>query len=412
MSVFNAPHFLRHIGMPTLREFVEEHVLGKYLIIDWQQDEAGLPAAVNDAVEALGERLEHEANEQLREDITEALGYWYDDLRRCHLLANELAEQEFRTRCWSDDEARAAFTDRDGREKAMWMFSFRNDAFRQVELHLAFAAKTNGRYWKKHRIDAGIDPLANRAALEAFGQAVAGLYERTGAGKATHVEVSKRDGQVQITLYVEGPVTAWAHFSQQSFSRITTRIALETALLYEPQTGVVETVVKGGAKYHKEVLRLFGTHVAGRELAPEEVQPQHYRLNALRDDLEPFEDWERYGVRKVRLRRACFSPKSSPGERVQFEALPDETMPDAISLARQRLLSSHSFESEYDLVGATLMVYPLEKIRGGRFSFDVKASGSSTIKNLQPKYQIIAQRVLEALNIVDVPLPEVEAISA
>ena len=44
------------------------------------------------------------------------------------------------------------------------------------------------------------------------------------AGKATHIEVSQREHHIQITLYVEGPVTALAHFSQNHFSRITTRI--------------------------------------------------------------------------------------------------------------------------------------------------------------------------------------------
>ena len=53
MSVFNPPHFLRHIGMPTLREFTEAHVLGSHLTLDWTQEEGTLPAMVSQAVEAL-----------------------------------------------------------------------------------------------------------------------------------------------------------------------------------------------------------------------------------------------------------------------------------------------------------------------------------------------------------------------
>ena len=49
MSVFNPPHFLRHIGMPTLREFTEAHVLGPHLTLDWTQEEATLPAMVSQA---------------------------------------------------------------------------------------------------------------------------------------------------------------------------------------------------------------------------------------------------------------------------------------------------------------------------------------------------------------------------
>ena len=57
MSVFNPPHFLRHIGMPPLREFTEAHVLGPYLTLDWTQEEATLPAMVSQAVEALATEL-------------------------------------------------------------------------------------------------------------------------------------------------------------------------------------------------------------------------------------------------------------------------------------------------------------------------------------------------------------------
>ena len=124
MSVFNPPHFLRHIGMPTLREFTEAHVLGPYLTLDWTQDEATLPAMVSQAVEALATELPtREMPPEARKATADALGYWYDDLRRCHLMANSLAVEEFLLTCADDEEVLAAFADRDDREKAMWMFT-------------------------------------------------------------------------------------------------------------------------------------------------------------------------------------------------------------------------------------------------------------------------------------------------
>jgi predicted small secreted protein len=86
-----------------------------------------------------------------------------------------------------------------------------------------------------------------------------------------------------------------------------------------------------------------------------------------------------------------------------------------LALARTRLKVSHAFEAEYNLDGATLMVYPTEKTRRGHFSFNVYSSGSSTIKNLSAKHQPMAQAVLRALNVVDgdepapTPAPEPEA---
>jgi hypothetical protein len=402
LSVFNPPHFLRHIGMPTLQEFTEAHILGPHLNVDWSQEAGLLPALVTQAVETLASELPtQEISPEERKTITESLGHWFDDLRRCHMMANPLAVQEFLNVCTGDDAVLLAFNTRDDREKALWMFTLRDEAFRQAELHLSFMAKTNGKYWKKHRIEAGLDPTGDRTALEAFSHAVAALYKKAGAGKATHIEVSQREGNVQITLYVEGPVTALAHFSQNHFSRITTRIALETALLYHPETGFVETIVKGGAKNHKAVLQLFGEHLLKQMIRPEEIEPQRYRLNALRDGLNPFEDWAPYGIRKVRLRRAMFTPMGGTGVTLNIEAPEVESQSDALAIARKRLKVSHAFEAEYNLDGATLMVYPTEKTRRGHFSFNVFSSGSSTIKNLSVKHQPMAQAVLRALNVID-----------
>lgn len=408
MQIFNPPHFLRHIGMPTLREFTEAHPLGQHLALDWTGDASALPAMVHEAVETLAAQLpSREMADEERQAIAQRLGHWYDDLRRCHLLSNAHAQQEFLLLCADDEEVLTAFADRDEREQAMWIFTHRPEIFRQVELHLAFLAKTNGKYWKKHRIEAGLNPTADRAALQAFSQAVADLYKKVGAGNSTHIEISRRQHHIQITLYVEGPITALAHFTQNHFSRITTRIALETALLYDPQTGFVETIVKGGARNHKAVLQLFGRHLIGHEIEPEEIEPKRYRLNALRDGLAPFEDWDRYGIRKVRLRRAQFTPMGSTGLSLSIEAPEAEDQPDALEIARARLKVSHAFESEYNLDGATLMVYPTEKTRRGHFSFNVFSSGSSTIKNLSAKHQPMAQAVLRALNVIDgeEPLP-------
>lgn len=404
MSVFNPPHFLRHIGMPTLQEFTEAHILGPYLNIDWSQQADSLPALLTQTVETLASELStKEITPEERKAITEALGLWFDDLRRCHLMANPLAVQEFLNVGGDDDDddVFAAFSTRDDREKALWMFAFRDKAFRDAELHLSFLAKTNGKYWKKHQIQAGLDPTQDRTLLETFSHAVAKLYKKAGAGQATHIEVSKREDSIQITLYVEGPVTALAHFTQNHFTRITTRIALETALVYHPASGTVETIVKGGAKNHKAVLQLFGTHVVHQEIKPEEIEPKRYRLNALRDGMEPFEDWGSIGVEKARLRRATFSRMGSTGVRFSIEAPEAKEQLDAVAIARDRLKVEHSFEAEYTMEGATVLVYTDGKGHRSHFSFDVYASGSSTIKNLSIKNQPLAQAVLRALNVIE-----------
>lgn len=57
MKVFNARHFLRHISMPTLRQFTDGHVLGARLNLDWSSPADSLPAGVGDSVQDLETRL-------------------------------------------------------------------------------------------------------------------------------------------------------------------------------------------------------------------------------------------------------------------------------------------------------------------------------------------------------------------
>lgn len=329
---------------------------------------------------------------------------WYDDLRRVHLLANDLAVRAFQSACQADQQALDAIADLDSSERSLWIFCNRDQIFREVELQLAFQAKANGKYWKKHRVQSGLDLTSDRERLEAFGNEVAKLYKSAG-GKSTHIECSRpsSDGSVQLTLYVEGPITALTHFTDRKFNRVTTRIALETALVYQPTTGVIETVVLGGAKNHTAVLELFGKYVVGQEITPKEIEKTRFRLNELRNGLETFEDLSIHGVEKVRLRRGQFKPVESTGISIRIEASADPEQDDAITLARNTLNTLHAFETEYHLDGASFIVrlFPEAGKKPKQFSFDVSSTGSSTIKNLSQKNQAIANVVLQSLNVIE-----------
>ena len=407
MKIFSQAHFLRHVSMPTLREFTDAHVLGSSLSIDWEAPADGLATQINDAVNALEALLQDaEHAPEASETVECNLHLWHDDLRRVHLLSNELATKEFQLTCAQDPAVRAAFADRDMREQALWIFTFRNKVFRDVELHLAFQAKANGKYWKKHRIPAGLALTKDRDRLELFSREVAQLYAKSGGGKSTHIEVSQHASgdSAQITLYVEGPVTALTHFTDNHFKRMTTRIALETAVVYQQSTGIVESVVKGGAKNHQAVLALFGRYVVGHAIKPEEIEKARYKLNELRDGLlAPVEDLSSIGVDKIRLRRAKFAPRGSTGVTLQIEASAENGQDDAINLARKTLTVQHAFEAEYNMEGASVLVLmrAVGKKTAKHFSFNVYSAGASTIKNLTRQNQLIANAVLKSLNVID-----------
>lgn len=410
MTIFNPSHFLRHISMPLLRESMESHPLGARLSIDWACPEEALSGQIIEAVDTLDTSLQDcDLSKEYIAAVRHDVLVWHDDLRRVHLLANDLAVNAFQSACQADPQALDAIADRDNRERSLWIFSNRDQIFRDVELQLAFQAKANGKYWKKHRIQAGLDLTRDRDRLEAFGNEVAKLYKSAGGGKSTYIECSRpgSDGSIQLTLYVEGPITALTHFTDRKFNRVATRIALETALVYQPATGVIETVVLGGAKNHTAVLELFGKHVVDQEIELREIEKTRFRLNTLRNGLETFEDLSIHGVENVRLRRGQFKPVESTGISIRIEATADRDQDDAITLAHKTLTTQHAFETQYHLDGASFIVrlFPQAGKKPKQFSFDVSSTGSSTIKNLSQKNQSIANAVLQSLHVIEAEEP-------
>ena len=408
MKIFNAAHFLRHIRPAILGEFAQAHSLAKNFSPNWFDGPTeAIHLKLNHAVATLGMKLSSDELPATQKGEIECdLYIWQEDLRRAHDVASDEGIREIQLTLASDTQALIALEGLDPKEQALWLLTHREQAFRDVELRLAFAAKVNGRYWKVHKILPNLIPTADPASLQAFCKSVCALYQQSGAGLGSHIEVSKRefDGSVQFTLYVEGPVKAIAQFCEHDFKRIAVRVALETALVYHPATGVVETVVKGGVKNHATVLKLFALHVAQTELLPEAIEPKKFKLNAISDRmLAPSQDWSVHGIEKVRLRRAKFTPANCKDSTIQVEVSAEKNCDDAIIVAREKLKAVNSFNGEFNMDRATLTVYTQDVAsqRFGQFSFDLYASGSSTIKNLSQRNQFLANQVLCALGVVE-----------
>lgn len=143
MLVFNDRHFMRHISMPTLREFTQQHQINPRLNVNWEAAADSLHALIGQNLDQLEEALSQgELDVEERKALEHDLMLWHDDLRRAHCMSNAQAVQEFRSICAGDPMALTAFENRTEREIALWMLAFRDKAFRDAELHLAFQAVT------------------------------------------------------------------------------------------------------------------------------------------------------------------------------------------------------------------------------------------------------------------------------
>ena len=147
---------MRHVSVPRLQAFTQAHPIAEHLRFDWQQSPEAIPGRLNAAVAELLATAKGQSSEDEAASVCHAVFLLQDDLRRVHLLSNEAAGFEFRVGLSDDPQALATIGQCDARDQALWVFYERPQLFRDVELHLAFQAKANGRSWKKHRIEPGL----------------------------------------------------------------------------------------------------------------------------------------------------------------------------------------------------------------------------------------------------------------
>lgn len=384
MKIFNPTHLLRQIPKSSLEAFFRDRGYIAHLAIDWSQAEAAI-------ANALGAALADEENLEISADI-------HHEMQRVFRMANDAGIKAMHNACGVDNELIEYFDSAvNNHDRALWMLQNREDKFRAAELQLAFQGKTNGKLWKKHKIPPGMTLSRTRAELDAFGDAIAQLYRKDGAGRKHHVEIHDRhiDGLIQLSFYVEGPKSDSTEFGNDGFLRRPIRPAIETGLLYDPATGEIESVVTGGVRNHQKVLEIFGEHVLKQNIEPILIEKQTYFLNNLRGGIELF-DPAALGIEKARLRRGKFSRKDQSGIAFAIESSPEMNAPDAAAIAKSGLRVDSSIEAEFNLNAVTIVVYRTDPNTGkpSHFSFDCTSGGSSTIKNLSAENAKIAHALL------------------
>lgn len=389
MKVFSPGYLLQHIAKATLQAFFSSKPtwLTALGAVDWSQDDPVLADTLRQAMATADDNVRAEMHQLLQ---------------RAFRMGNEKAVEAMRNACAEDAEVIESFgLLANDKERSLWLLMTRPKKFQDAELVLEFNGKINGHSWRPNKIPAGIDLRALRAELEQFAQQLCALYKPEGAGARASVEITDRylDDAIQVTCYIEGPRHDSPEFGDAGFVRRPIRPALETALVYYPKTGRVETVVRGGREKHKVVLKLFTDRVMKRPVDPEEIQREPFSLHTITHGIST-NHAAQAGLEFAKLRRAKYALSAMSGITFLIEASPHQQAPDAASLARDNLKIRKGFDSDFDLIWATILAFKRESDGGGHFSFDCSSAGGSTIKNLSLQNQRLANKLLVACGVV------------
>src|SRR5690606_6207413 len=204
--------------------------------------------------------------------LVEAVQQWADIKKRDDLIA-----QLLRVAGLSDEAARRAIYEvaafdfdalmpmlrqqQSDLQRAFWLYVHHPRLFEQACDNLFFERYAHKA--QQHDLGICVEPDVTEEALESFCRAMCEFYQKThGNGEHGVPYVLRRASQnILLTLHLKDLPMLRLEFDGMDLHRRLGSPDFVLALEYCPRTGVVRSLVAGGAKYHQALLQAFAEHI-------------------------------------------------------------------------------------------------------------------------------------------------------
>lgn len=166
--------------------------------------------------------------------------------------------------------------------RAFWLYRHHPDLFRHA-LDADFIER-RGSQVQQHALGIKRHPNMTKPALAAFGQAVSKFYQRMlSCGDGVETTIFQRSpGVFLLTTHVKGLAMLHLEFQGTSLTRRVGNPSIHGMLEYSERTGVVRTLIKGGAAFHQMLASEFATHVLGQIVDAKRIKPEKLDLTQFR----------------------------------------------------------------------------------------------------------------------------------
>jgi hypothetical protein len=249
---FSFRHFLRQTPCSASKAFFDSRGAESGDAVDWRAPEHVVARQIAEAM-----------NRMSGDDVAPLIS----GLERAHALSDE---HGIRALVNAAEDPQALIATFDGaendQERALRVLVEDPTVFERAEDIRYFDYRVEGNYGRRFRAQRDGTVSRDPADLETFQRAV-GAYFRSidGSGRSCVAEILDRnkDGSVQVTLFVEGLASNAVGFDQEGLYRRPQRPAIQAAIVYCGQAGMIETVAKGGKPVHEELRKLFAQQLLG-----------------------------------------------------------------------------------------------------------------------------------------------------
>lgn len=197
----------------------------------------------------------------------------------------------------------------------------------------------------------------DQASMDAFCAAIQQFYQRElRCGDVVVGRLMDRlHGTQLVTLHAKDLATTELEFSGPHLQRRVGHPSIHMALEYSQRTGVVRTLIKGGAKYNETLANAFAVHLLGVQVNARRIKPPPLDLSGLRAGFH-VQQAHRDGFTLLQLKSITLTTPDKK-LRSQFTATVASQGQSVHELMAEHLPNDNPLAHHWEIAAATLNLY-------------------------------------------------------
>jgi hypothetical protein len=387
---FSLPRLLRHIRPSDLGDYFEQRDIRFPERVDWNAVPAKLLACLKAAIEALPDLQ----RERVLDDF-ERVDQLTDDIGQCSLLA--LAEL--------DAALLRRFQSCHGHQARGLLVLLANEEAFDHALATAYAERMrSGRSWSGYRIPGSAMPSNNSTGIALLETDLQALFrELDGSGRKLKIDTFERrtcsvrggptERVIHYSVYVEGLPEISVEFERDEPKRRTRRPVIEAAICFEPETGILNVMSKGGKDTREGIARSFAIRIMGSDEEPQPVRRRDFELDRLKRAM-PFPTDPADGIKSVTV---TLLRLSGIGRFARLTIETDEGADIHAASARWFGDGDPLQRSEWRVTQAKLRIAFHPEANGKRekaINVELRAPNGSNLKDQTQRHQMVSEKYL------------------
>lgn len=368
---------VNHVPKAMWKSYCEEHKVTFAEPIDWEQEDKAVASALEAAINALPQSDYEPVHAHLE---------------RINVIASDRGIKALINASDKPDEMMTKLQSlENSHHRAMAVFLEDEALFKTAEELLFVDFKAEGRSWQhcSIKMEGSLDNITEEDANE-FAFEVAKIIRHNFDNRDECCgEVYKRysDGTRQISVYVNDLPNSDIQVQNKQLHRVNTKKAIVAAVVYDPQTQQLCTVVDGGKDNHELVRKAFAKAILKHETTEfTPTEPVHFAIEkfASRPQAPLLQTKPEHNIEVVRVRKLDLSANAPFKHILTVDAMANGKDSDLYAL-RSFFDETGTLYGKYNLFHVVLSFHFHPKKAGGRgqvIHLSLKKNGSD-LKHLK-----------------------------